>query len=103
MLHNILMVYLKEMKEVLRDRKSLIFMVLLPTVILPVLMSLLINFVTRAEKKARTEVLTFAVFGVEHLPELAEGFIEDKEFKRVDIGDTEAIASAISDGLIKFA
>ena len=103
MFHNILIVYLKEMKEVLRDRKSLIFMLLLPTVVLPVLISLLISFVTRAEKKARTEILTFAVFGVEHLPELAEGFTEDEGFERVDIGEAEVIASAISEDRIKFA
>ncbi|MHC4156263.1 MAG: ABC transporter permease [Planctomycetota bacterium] len=103
MFHNILMVYLKEMKEVLRDRKSLIFMLLLPTVVLPVLISLLITFVTRAEKKARTEVLTFAVFGAEHLPELADQFTQDEGFEKVDISDTEAIASAISQDRIKFA
>jgi len=30
---NILTIYLKEMKEVLRDRKTLIFMVVLPTLV----------------------------------------------------------------------
>ena len=103
MFRNILVVYLKEMKEVLRDRKSLVFMVLLPTVILPMLINLAIGFVTRAEKKARTEVLTYAIFGGENLPELTEAFTEDEGFKRVDIAGAEAITSAISQDRIKFA
>ncbi|MHC4644588.1 MAG: ABC transporter permease [Planctomycetota bacterium] len=103
MLHNIIVVYLKEMKEVLRDKKSLIFMLLLPTIILPVVMNLAIAFVTRAEKRARTEILPFAVFGAEYLPELLDGFTKDKGFKKVDVAGTEAIASAISQDRIKFA
>ncbi|HUT31128.1 MAG TPA: ABC transporter permease [Sedimentisphaerales bacterium] len=103
MLHNILIVYLKEMKEVLRDRKSLIFMLLLPTIILPVVMSLAITFVTRAEKKSRSETLAFAIFGVEHLPELAEGFDQEKGFHKVEIGTPNDIESAIAAGKIEFA
>ena len=71
MLLNILVIYLKEMREVLRDRKTLIFMVLMPTLIVPVLMNLMISFVMRVEKKARTETLTYAIFGAEFLPEIA--------------------------------
>ena len=76
-------IYLKEMKEVLRDRKTLIFMVLLPTIVVPMLMNLMIKFVVKAEKKASTETLTYTVFGTDHLPDLAGAFTEDKGFKKV--------------------
>jgi len=98
---NILTIYLKEMREVLRDRKTLIFMVVLPTLVVPVLMNVMIGFIVKAEKKAQTETLTFAIFGAEHLPDLANAFSEEKGFEKKDIPQ-EAIASAIEEDKIKF-
>jgi len=99
---NILTIYLKEMKEVLRDRKTLIFMVALPTLVVPVLMNIMIGFIVRAEKKAQTETLTFAIFGAEYLPDLANEFSEEKGFEKVNIPTQEVIASAIEENKIKF-
>ncbi len=99
---NILTIYLKEMREVLRDRKTLIFMVVLPTLVVPVLMNVMIGFIVKAEKKAQTETLTFAIFGAEHLPDLANAFSEEKGFEEVNIPTQEAIASAIEENKIKF-
>jgi len=99
---NILTIYLKEMKEVLRDRKTLIFMVALPTLVVPLLMNVMIGFIVKAEKKAQTETLAFAVFGAEHLPDLANAFSEEKGFEKVNIPTQEAIASAIEENKIKF-
>lgn len=99
---NVLTIYLKEMKEVLRDRKTLIFMVALPTLVVPVLMSVMIGFIVKAEKKAQTETLAFAIFGAEHLPDLANAFSEEKGFEKVNIPTQEAIASAIEENKIKF-
>jgi len=99
---NILTIYLKEMKEVLRDRKTLIFMVALPTLVVPVLMNVMIGFIVKADKKAQTETLAFAVFGAEHLPDLANAFSEEEGFEKVDIPTQEAIASAIEENKIKF-
>ncbi len=98
----ILTIYLKEMKEVLRDRKTLIFMVALPTLVVPVLMNVMIGFIVKADKKAQTETLTFAIFGAEHLPDLASAFSEEKGFEKVNIPTQEAIASAIEENKIKF-
>jgi len=99
---NILTIYLKEMKEVLRDRKTLIFMVALPTLVVPLLMNVMIGFIVKAEKKAQTETLAFAVFGAEHLPDLASAFSEEEGFEKVNIPTQEAIASAIEENKIKF-
>ena len=102
MLINIITIYLKEMKEVLRDRRTLVFMLVMPTVLVPLLMNLLIGFVVKAEKKARTETLTFAVFGAEYLPELADEFNEETGFKEVTLSSEDEIASAIEQNKIKF-
>lgn len=77
-------------------------MVALPTLVVPVLMNIMIGFIVRAEKKAQTETLTFAIFGAEHLPDLANAFSEEKGFEKVDIPTQEAIASAIEENQIKF-
>ncbi len=100
---NILTIYLKEMKEVLRDRRTLVFMLVMPTVLMPLLMILLIGFLVKADKKARTEELPYAIFGAEYLPELADGFYDETDFKKVTIESTDEIESAIEQNKIKFA
>jgi sodium transport system permease protein len=100
---NILTIYLKEMKEVLRDRKTLVFMLVMPTVLVPLLMNLLIGFMVKADKKARTEALPFAIFGAECLPELAGEFSKEMGFRKVTVSSPNDIASAIEQNTIKFA
>jgi len=68
----------------------------------PVLLNVMIGFLVRAEKKAQTEILTFAIFGAEHLPDLANAFSEEEGFEKVNILTQEAIASAIEENKIKF-
>jgi len=102
MWNNVLTIYLKELKEVLRDRRTVIFMFVLPTLLVPLLMNILIGFIVKAEKKAETEVLTFAVFGTEHLPDLADAFSQEKGFEKVYILAQEAIESAIEQNKIRF-
>ena len=99
---NILTIYLKELKEVFRDRRTVIFMLLLPTLVVPMLINALIWFIVRAEIKAETEILTCTVFGAEYLPDLAGAFTEEKGFKKVNIPTQEAIESAIEQNRIKF-
>ncbi len=99
---NILTIYLKEMKEVLRDRKTLVFMLVMPTVLVALLMNLLIGFMVKADEKAKTENLPFTIFGAEHLPELAGEFTKEMGFKKVSISTPDAIASAIEENKIKF-
>lgn len=103
MRNKIAIIYLKEIKEILRDRRTLIFMIVMPTVFVPLLMNLLVGFVYKSERKSETEVLSFAVFGSENLPQLANDFSNNKEFKQVNISSLEDVASAIKVNKIKFA
>jgi len=66
------------------------------------LMNLMISFVMRVEKKARTEILTYAIFGAEHLPEVADAFKEQDGFEKVNIASVDDIESAIDEDKIKF-
>jgi sodium transport system permease protein len=102
-MRNVLTIYLKEMKEVMRDRRTLVFMLLMPTVIVPVLMNALIGFTMHMEKKARTETLAYAIFGGENLPQVREAFEKEGGFEKVDIASANDINTAIASGKIKFA
>lgn len=96
-------VYFKEMREMLRDKRTLVFMVLLPTLVVPLLMNLLVGFAVKAEKKAATEMLSYAAVGAEYLPELDEAFSTHEAFEKVELSPGEEIESAINDGRIRFA
>jgi sodium transport system permease protein len=100
---NILIIYLKEIKEVLRDRRTLVFMLVMPLVLVPLLMNVMISIYAKSEQKAQTEVLTYAVFGTEHLPQLAQEFADSNEFEQIDISDFNQVESSINQNIIKFA
>ena len=95
-------VFFKEMKDVLRDRKTLLLMIVLPVVVVPLLLSLLIGFVMKKEKEARTEVLEYVIFGGEFAPELAKTFEAAKGFKKVALGSKDELVEAIREDRIDF-
>lgn len=103
MLKQTLTIYFKEMKEVLRDRRTLLFMLVLPTLVVPLLFNFMFSFISKAEKKAKTETLTYAVVGAEYLPELADHFENSTGFERVTLSSADQIRPAISEGDIKLA
>lgn len=101
-MNRILIIYLKEMKEVLRDRRTLLIMILLPMVVLPLLFNGLIKFVQKQESKARSEVLKVAILNREALPHLAQSFNAENLFELVDtIGEEAELKPAIQRGDIK--
>ena len=95
-------VFFKEMKDVLRDRKTLLLMIVLPIVVVPLLLNLLIGFVIKKEQEAKTEVLEYVVFGDEFAPELAKTFEAANGFKKVTLGSPDELVGAIREGRIDF-
>lgn len=95
-------VYRKEILEVSRDRKTLLFMMVLPLVLIPVLLQVTVDFVADAEKKAATETLTYALVGGDNLPALEPALAEAEGFEAVDIPADE-IEAALADERIKLA
>jgi sodium transport system permease protein len=95
MLRDVFIVYRKEMLEVLRDRKTLMFMIVLPLLLMPVLMQIVTDYMDKAEKKAQSETIEFAVFGADHVPGLAEGLASAPGFEPRDLDDPSAITAEI--------
>jgi len=96
-------VYRKEILEVSRDRKTLVFMLVLPLVLIPLLLQVMVDFVAEANKKAATETLTYALVGEEHLPGLSEALDGVGGFERVEIDSVEAIPAKLKAEELKFA
>ena len=65
------LVFQKEIKELLRDRKTLFFMVALPLLLFPLIFGGVAYFSGKAIEKAQAKVLTYAIIGGEYAPTLS--------------------------------
>lgn len=79
-------IFRKEMLDTVRDRRTLLSMVVVPLAAMPVLFVVVSQFVTRAERKAGVEAATIAVANPERLPGLLNALAE-AQFKLVGKAD----------------
>ena len=96
------LVYKKELLELTRDKKTLIFTILLPILILPLLMGGFGYFSYKIAEKKQGEILKYAVIGSEFAPELVQKLSKIEKFsyqKDLVVGD---ITKAIRDKTVKF-
>lgn len=100
-MNKILTIYLKEMMEVVRDRRTLIFMVVLPTLVIPIIFSVLSSFMEKQTKKAATETVVTALVNGDQDPDLVAYLKQQEGFEiREDLEENE-LADAVRDGTIK--
>lgn len=92
----ILTVYRKELLEVSRDRRTLLFMIVMPLLLIPVLIQITTDFVADAEQEAASVTLDYAIVGGEHLPELSATFGAAGGFSEVTLDDPGQIAEAVA-------
>ncbi len=96
-------IYVKELLELLRDRKTLLFAIVIPILVMPVFgggfgyASYVMN------RNALQEELHYAIFGQENAPELSRRFAAQKGFKLVELARPDDIKTAVADGKIAFA
>lgn len=84
----ILIVYLKELKDQLRDRRTLISTIVIPTVIMPVMMFGFGAVMTKIIKKAQDEGTNVMIIGSAGAPELIKALQADPKFRVVaETGD----------------
>ncbi len=67
-LANILTVYAKELRDMLRDRRTLISMIVVPTLIMPGLMALVVAIMVKTTREAAAAVPTVMLLGGEDSP-----------------------------------
>ncbi|MDE3271323.1 ABC transporter permease [Pseudoalteromonas sp. G4] len=83
-------VFLKELKELLRDRKTLLFVVALPVAIFPIIFALMGFLMSKAAIEAEQKVHTYAIINAQHAPEFKDKLFYHKNFKLVE-GDFKTV------------
>ncbi len=98
-----LKVYFKELLELTRDKKTLIFTILLPTLVMPIIMIGFGALTAKIAKKAVDESLNYAIVGETYYPELSQALKDNESliFKTLDKEITPE--QAIKNKTIRFA
>lgn len=97
------LIFKKEFTELLRDRKTLIFMIALPLLVFPLLVGGMIFFTSSALDDAEKKVLKFAVLGSDNAPVIYQGLLDDPEkFQEVSIESGEDYVQMIRDEKLDF-
>jgi sodium transport system permease protein len=80
---HILTVYFKELRDSLRDRRTLMSMIVVPTLVMPALVFGVGSIMSKVIKKARDEVTTMVVLGGADSPGVVAALKADARFKVV--------------------
>jgi len=78
-------IYLKEMLDTLKDRRTLISMIIIPILLFPLLMFGLGSLVTSQVKKAQAKEKLVAIYGQEWAPELSKRILAQPGLTRTQV------------------
>ena len=81
---HIVTVYLKELKDSLRDRRTLISMIVIPTLLMPIIMFGAGTVVSKVVKKAQDEATVMVIVGGADSPGVVAAIKADKKFKVIE-------------------
>ena len=70
----------KEFTDVLRDKRTILMMIVMPLLAIPLLMTIMIKVVQRQERKAGEEQIDLAVVGADYAPGFFETLQADSQF-----------------------
>ncbi|MDT0628396.1 ABC transporter permease [Alteromonas sp. W364] len=79
------LVFQKEIKELLRDRKTLFFMIALPILLFPLIIGGAIYVGSKVVEGAKTEERSFAIIGGEYSSEFTQKLNDVEQFKLVEL------------------
>ena len=78
--HHIVTIYFKELRDSLRDRRTLISMIVIPTLVMPLLIFGVGAIMTKVIKTARDEASPIVILGGEDSPGVVAALKADKRF-----------------------
>ncbi|WP_440875868.1 ABC transporter permease [Thalassotalea sp. PLHSN55] len=95
-------VYLKELIELLRDKKTLFFIIALPLIVFPVLFALMGVLVANVAHDEQQKVLNYVLINEAQAPKFAEGLFYHRDFKKqtLELSDEADIKAAITSGKV---
>ena len=97
------LIFKKEFKELLRDKKTIIFMIGLPLLLFPAIFGVAFFFMSSAADKAENKVLKYAIVGEAYAPAIVQSFNDASDkFESVAIGDETDYAKLIKNETLDF-
>ena len=77
-------VYFKELLELSRDRKTLMFVIALPIIVFPLLFGVMGLVMANVSRQAEAEEHRYVIVNPELAPEFANALFYHKNFKKVE-------------------
>jgi sodium transport system permease protein len=96
------LVFKKEIKELLRDRKTLFFMIALPLLIFPLIFGIVAFVSKQAIDKAETQILNYALVGGQYAPDIVLELQQPEKFNLVLIDASADYTSIIRNDTVDF-
>jgi sodium transport system permease protein len=96
-------IYKKEMLEIVRDYRTLIFAIVAPTLVIPLIFNFFISFASKQEEKARTRTLKIALINPDVAPSISDLFTNNEDFEIVPNIPEDQIATSIREDVIDLA
>lgn len=105
MFNNIWNMYTKDLMETLRDRRTLLRMLLVPSLMLPMLGHFLLEFSQDYQTKSEEEVLQYSIVGTANLPELGRVYekVADFEYQDHSQSSEAEVRALVTSGNLDFA
>lgn len=95
-------IFTKELLETLRDKRTLVFMLLMPAVVIPALLFGYGYVAGVMETKAQARVLRYTVISNEAFPLLKEVLATEKKLEYFEFATSDAAYAAIKDNKLDF-
>lgn len=92
-------VFKKELKELLRDKKTLLFIVALPIAVFPLIFAVMAFITSQAALEAEQEVHTYAIINGEYAQEFTDKVFYHKSFKLYQGDKTFTTAEQLKDAV----
>ncbi|MBT3299175.1 MAG: ABC transporter permease [Candidatus Marinimicrobia bacterium] len=96
-------IFKKELKDILRDRRTIMMMVVFPLLLVPALMFVVNKVQTVQSKKAEDKILKFHFVGKEFAPKLYQDFVSAEKMSIISEVSEDSIQSYIQDGTLDIA
>lgn len=74
-------VYFKELLELIRDKKTLFFVIALPLIVFPILFGIMAVFITNATINEQQKVLRYTIINEANAPEYSKAMLYHRDFK----------------------
>lgn len=93
----------KELKELLRDRKTLFFMIALPLLLFPLIFGAAAYFSGKAFEEAQSKVLTYAIVGADYAQDLSARLAQSDQFELKALTPGVSLSQAVKTEVVDFA